>query len=178
MVQLRGRREGAAGHGVQLRVLGVDPGSAATGYGLVVRADGGLRLVECGVVRPDGSEPLPRRLAQIHEGLDRVLDRLEPTCVAVEDIFQGRNARTAAVLGHVRGAILLTAALRGLEVAEYPPASIKKAVVGNGNAGKGQVAFMVQKHLGLREPPEPADAADGCAAALCHLLVGTGPLAR
>ncbi|HKK08491.1 MAG TPA: crossover junction endodeoxyribonuclease RuvC, partial [Gemmatimonadota bacterium] len=97
---------------------------------------------------------------------------------AVEDIFQGRNARTAAVLGHARGVILLTLALRELDVAEYPPATIKKAVVGNGNAGKEQVAFMVQQHLGLREPPEPADAADGCAAALCHLLVGTGPLAR
>lgn len=134
--------------------------------------------MECGVVRPDADASLPRRLAQIHEGLGRIVDRLEPTCAAVEDIFQGRNAHTAAVLGHARGVILLTLVLRGLDVAEYPPASIKKAVVGNGNAGKGQVAFMVQKHLGLREPPEPADAADGCAAALCHLLVGTGPLAR
>jgi len=159
-------------------VLGVDPGSAATGYGLVARVDGSLRLVECGVVRTDASAPLPDRLRDIHEGLGAVLDRLDPTCVAVEDIFQGRNARTAAVLGHARGVILLTLALRELDVAEYPPATIKKAVVGNGNAGKEQVAFMVQQHLGLREPPEPADAADGCAAALCHLLVGTGPLAR
>ena len=144
----------------------------------MTRVDGSFRLVECGVVRPDASAPLPRRLVEIHQALSSVVDRLEPTCVAVEDIFQGRNARTAAVLGQARGVILLTVALRRLEVAEYPPASIKKAVVGNGNAAKEQVAFMVQRHLGLREPPEPADAADGCAAALCHLLVGTGPLAR
>lgn len=130
------------------------------------------------MLRADADTSLPERLVQIHRGLQEVLERLRPTCVAVEDVFHGRNARTAAVLGHARGAILLTAALFEMEVAEYPPATIKKAVVGNGNAAKDQVAFMVQKHLGLASPPEPADAADGCAAALCHLMVGVGPLAR
>jgi crossover junction endodeoxyribonuclease RuvC len=149
-----------------------------TGYGLVVVADGGFLLEECGVLRADADAPLPERLAQIHHGLLDVLERLRPTCVAVEDVFHGRNARTAAVLGHARGAILLTVALRGIELAEYPPATIKKAVVGNGGADKDQVAFMVQKHLGLASPPRPADAADGCAAALCHLMIGVGPLAR
>ncbi len=143
----------------------------------MVRAGGAFRLEECGVLRA-ADAPLPERLAEIHRGLVQVLDRLDPGCVAVEDVFHGRNPRSAAVLGHARGAILLTLALRGLEIAEYPPATIKKAVVGNGNADKVQVAYMVQKHLSLRAPPEPADAADGCAAALCHLMVGTGPLAR
>lgn len=157
------------------RVLGVDPGTSATGYGLVVREGRTHRLEECGVIRPDGSDPLARRLVEIHEGLREVLDRLQPDVVSVEGVFYGQNARTAAVLGHARGVAVMTAALHGLEVAEYPPAQIKKTVVGSGNAGKDQVAYMVQKHLGLREPPSPSDAADGCAAALCHLLRG-GPL--
>lgn len=161
-----------------VRVLGVDPGTSATGYGLVTREAGTFRLVECGVIRPTSSGPLARKLVEIHEGLLEVLDRHEPDLVAVEGIFYGRNARTAAVLGHARGVAVMTAALGGLEVAEYSPSRIKNAVVGSGNATKDQVGYMVQRHLGLSEPPSPSDAADGCAAALCHLLVGTGPLAR
>ncbi len=156
----------------------MDPGTAATGYGLVVREGRGYRLEECGVVRPDGDADLARKLVEIHRGLDEVLDRLEPDAVAVEGIFYGRNARTAAVLGHARGVAVMTAAARGADLFEYSPSRIKNAVVGSGNASKEQVAFMVKKHLSLAEPPEPADAADGCAAALCHLLVGTGPLAE
>lgn len=156
----------------------MDPGTTATGYGLVVRADGGFRLEECGVVRPDGDAALARKLVEIHRGLREVLERLEPDTVAVEGIFYGRNARTAAVLGHARGVAVMTAADLGAELHEYAPSRIKNAVVGSGNASKEQVAYMVKKHLSLAEAPEPADAADGCAAALCHLLVGTGPLAE
>lgn len=156
----------------------MDPGTSATGYGLVSREGGSFRLVECGVIRPSSSEPLARKLVEIHDGLVEVLGRHEPELVSVEGIFYGRNARTAAVLGHARGVVVMTAALEGLEVMEYSPSRIKNAVVGSGNATKEQVAYMVQKHLGLREAPSPSDAADGCAAALCHLLVGTGPLAR
>jgi len=156
----------------------VDPGTTATGYGLVVRRDGGFRLEECGVVRPDSDAPLAQKLVDIHRGLREVLERLEPDTVAVEGIFYGRNARTAAVLGHARGVAVMTAADLGAELHEYSPSRIKNAVVGSGNASKEQVAFMVKKHLALAEAPEPADAADGCAAALCHLLVGTGPVAE
>lgn len=155
----------------------MDPGTTATGYGLVIRESGSYRLVECGVIRPDGSDPLARKLVDIHEGLREVLERLEPEAVAVEGVFYGQNARTAAVLGHARGVAVMTAALGGCRVAEYSPSRIKKAVVGSGNATKEQVGWMVKKHLGLAEPPSPSDAADGCAAALCHHLVGTGPLA-
>jgi len=161
-----------------VKVLGIDPGSSVTGYGLVSGSRGDLRLHECGVIRADGADELPRRLLGIHRGLGEVLERLDPDRVVVEGVFVGKNARTAATLGHARGAILLTAALRELEVVEYPPAEIKKTVVGTGSASKEQVAYMVQKHLGLRDPPTPSDAADGCAAAICHLLVGTGPLRR
>ncbi len=155
----------------------MDPGTTATGYGLVIREAGTYRLEECGVIRPDGSDPLARKLVDIHQGLREVLERLEPEAVAVEGVFYGQNARTAAVLGHARGVAIMTAALGGCRVAEYSPSRIKKAVVGSGNATKEQVGWMVKKHLGLAEPPSPSDAADGCAAALCHHLVGTGPLA-
>ena len=143
----------------------------------MVREGGSYRLLECGVIRPTGSDPLARKLLDIHEGLREVLERLEPEAVAVEGVFYGQNARTASVLGHARGVAVMTAAQHGCEVAEYSPSRIKKAVVGSGNATKEQVGWMVKKQLGLAEPPSPSDAADGCAAALCHHLVGTGPLA-
>lgn len=161
-----------------MRVLGVDPGTTATGYGVIEGHGTDCRLIECGVIRPTRDRQLADRLSEIHEELLAVIDRVQPECLAVEGVFYGDNLRTAVVLAHARGVVLLAGAQRELEVAEYPPAEIKKAVVGTGRATKGQVAFMVQKLLSLAEPPEPTDAADGCAAALCHLLVGSGPLAR
>lgn len=161
-----------------MTVLGLDPGTTATGYGHVAREEGSCRLLECGVIRPDTDDPLSRKLVEIHRGLEEVLDRLEPDLVAVEGVFYGQNARTAAVLGHARGVAVMTAALHGSDVAEYSPARIKKAVVGTGTASKEQVGWMVKKHLGLAEVPSPVDAADGCAAALCHLLTGRGPADR
>lgn len=155
-----------------MKVLGIDPGTQQTGYGLVESSGGKLRLLECGVIRTSGAASLPDRLREIQEGLAEVLDRTEPSCVVVEGVFYGRNVRSMVVLAHARGVAVLTAAQRNLPVFEYPPAEIKKAVVGTGAASKEQVAFMVTKHLRLAAPPTPADAADGCAAALCHLLGG------
>lgn len=159
-----------------MKVLGIDPGTNATGYGLVVAEGSERRLLECGVIRPGSGGDLGERLVDIHRGLLALLDRMEPDCVAVEGVFAGRNARTAVILGHARGAALLAPALRGLEILEYPPAEVKKAVTGTGSATKRQVGFMVQKHLSLREPPSPSDAADGCAVALCHLFRNRAPL--
>ena len=156
-----------------MKVLGVDPGTAATGYGIVIRQeDGATRLVECGVIRTSADDDLPQRLRQIHEGLAEVLDRHEPDVAAVESVFYGKNVRTTVLLGHARGAILLTAAQRDLEVADYSPAEIKNAIVGTGRATKEQVQFMVKKLLRLKAVPTPADAADGVAVALCHLNTG------
>jgi crossover junction endodeoxyribonuclease RuvC len=155
-------------------VLGVDPGTSATGYGVVEGRGTALRLIECGVIRPSRGGTLAERLAEIHEDLLGVIDRAEPDCMAVEGVFYRENARTAVVLAHARGVALLAGAQRGLPVAEYPPAEIKKAVVGTGRASKEQVGWMVQKLLRLSEPPRPADAADGCAAALCHALTASG----
>jgi len=152
-------------------VLGVDPGTAATGYGVVDRdGTGGLRLVECGVVRPRAGSPLAKRLETIFEGLTELIARHRPDAVAVESVFVHRNARSALILGHARGVVLLAAAQAGLEVAEYPPATIKKAIVGGGAATKGQIQHMVARILRLRTPPAPSDAADGVAVALTHAV--------
>jgi crossover junction endodeoxyribonuclease RuvC len=157
-------------------VLGIDPGTAATGYGLVRRASvSALALVECGVIRTSASEPLPIRIREIYDAIYAIIERHRPHAVSVEDVFHGKNAQSALKLGHARGAILLAAAHHDLIIAEYAPRQIKKAVVGNGNASKDQVGFMVQQQLRLKEIPTPADAADGVAAALCHCLIGSFP---
>ena len=153
-------------------MLGVDPGTRVTGYALVQREDGRPRLIECGVIRTARDADLPRRLVEIHLGLAELIERLEPGCLAIEGVFTGRNARTAMVLGHARGVLVLAAALRDLPVHAYPPREVKKRVVGTGAASKDQVGFMVRQHLRLKDIPQPADAADGCAVALCHLLRG------
>lgn len=154
------------------RVLGIDPGTGVMGYGVV---EGGARgrlprLIECGVIRTSPRLPLPERLRVLHEGLSELFARHQPTILAVEDIFYGRNVRTTAVLGHARGVILLAGALANVPVFEYPPATVKKAIVGRGAALKPQVGFMVAKLLGLKVAPRPADAADGVAVALTYLL--------
>ena len=152
-------------------VLGIDPGTAVTGYG-VVRKEGRnpLALVECGVIRTKPRDALPQRLAEIHEGVIELIRRHKPTVLSIEDIFYARNVRTTVVLGHARGVILLAAAQAGIEIHEYPPAEIKKAVAGTGAATKLQVQFMVMRLLRLKSPPQPTDAADGVAAALCFAL--------
>jgi crossover junction endodeoxyribonuclease RuvC len=153
-------------------VLGIDPGTAVTGYGVVSRMEaGGLALLECGVIRTSSKEPLPGRIREIFDGIQEIILRFQPTAMVVEDVFQGKNVRSALTLGHARGAILLAGALKNLTIAEYSPREIKKAVVGTGSATKDQVGFMVQKHLRLKNPPSPADAADGVAAALCYCFV-------
>lgn len=149
-------------------VLGVDPGAAVTGYGVVARSGGAVSLLECGVVRTDPAMPLPQRLRHIFEGITEVLDRHKVEQVAVEGVFYAKNARTSIILGHARGAILLAATMKDLPVSEYSPAEIKNAVTGTGRAEKEQVQFMVQRLLRLKEPPRPNDAADGVAVALCH----------
>lgn len=157
-------------------MLGIDPGTAVTGYGVVARtASGGVTLRECGVIETSAGRPLFERIRDIYDATAALIERHAPVAVSVEDVFQGKNAKTALKLGHARGAILLAAAHASVAVAEYAPREIKKAVVGNGNATKDQVGFMVQQQLRLRSAPAPADAADGVAAALCHCMVGRFP---
>jgi crossover junction endodeoxyribonuclease RuvC len=157
-------------------VLGIDPGTAVTGYG-VVRREGRnpLTLVECGVIRTKPRDALPQRLAEIHEGVLELIRRHQPSVMSIEDIFYARNVRTTVVLGHARGVILLAAAQSGMEIHEYPPSEIKKAVAGTGAATKLQVQFMVARLLRLKSAPQPTDAADGVAAALAFALAPNLP---
>jgi crossover junction endodeoxyribonuclease RuvC len=152
-------------------VLGVDPGTAILGYGVVTAGiTGPARLLECGVVRTKATEALPVRLGTIFEGMSELFARHRPDAVAVEGLFHGRNARSALILGHARGVVLLAAHRAGLPVAEISPAEVKRAVTGSGAATKHQVAAMVMRLLRLAAPPAPADAADGVAIGLTHLL--------
>jgi crossover junction endodeoxyribonuclease RuvC len=158
-------------------IVGIDPGTAVTGYGVVsLRTDGTPTLLECGVIRTSSSDSLPNRIRDIFLGITEIIDRFQPASVAVEDVFQGKNVKSALTLGHARGAILLAAALKDIPIAEYSPREIKSAVVGAGGATKDQVGYMVQRHLRLKTPPAPADAADGVAAALCHCFVSASPV--
>ena len=157
-------------------VLGIDPGTAVTGYGVVAKRSGGaVSLVECGVIRTSAGQPIVDRIREIFEEVTGLLARFEPDAMVVENVFQGKNVRSALTLGQARGAILLAGSLREVHIAEYSPAEIKKAVVGTGRATKDQVGFMVQQQLRLKRPPTPADAADGVAAALCHCMIGSLP---
>ena len=152
-------------------MLGIDPGTAITGYGVVEPTSGApARLIECGVIRTNPRHPMSHRLATIYDGVTELIARHEPATVAVETAFYRTNVRTTVTLGQARGMVLLAAAKAGAEIAEFPPATVKKSVSGAGGAGKGQVAYMVQRLLRLKEPPKPDDAADACAVALTHII--------
>ncbi|HET9426694.1 MAG TPA: crossover junction endodeoxyribonuclease RuvC [Gemmatimonadaceae bacterium] len=152
-------------------VLGIDPGTAVTGYG-VVRGDGSAppALLECGVIRTHARAPLATRLREIHEAVTELLSRHKPDILSVEDVFYAKNVRTTVVLGHARGVILLAGEQAGVQIQEIPPASIKKAIVGTGGASKEQVQFMLTRLLRLKTAPQPSDAADGVAAALACVM--------
>jgi crossover junction endodeoxyribonuclease RuvC len=148
-------------------VLGVDPGSQRTGYGLVDTDGRRHRLLECGALVPGVRLSLPERLRHIHCGLADLIARTRPDALAIEDCFHSANTRTALVLGHVRGVVLLAGAQAGLPVHEFPPATVKLQVTGSGRAEKTQVAYMVTRLLSLRVEAEAGDATDALAVALC-----------
>jgi crossover junction endodeoxyribonuclease RuvC len=157
-----------------VKVLGIDPGTAVLGYGVVESGAGRHpRLVECGILTTQARDPLPSRLRVLYDGTGALLARHQPDAVAVESAFYGRNVRTTVVLSHARGVILLAAEESGIAIAEYSPAQVKKTIVGRGAALKPQVGYMVMQLLRLRSAPAPADAADGVAVALTHLIVAT-----
>jgi crossover junction endodeoxyribonuclease RuvC len=153
-------------------VLGIDPGTAVLGYGVVEGGPGlASRLLECGTLTTTPRDPLPARLRVIHDGMQALIARHVPDAIAVESAFHGKNVRTTIALSHARGVILLAGEQAGLLIAEYSPAQVKKSVVGRGAAMKPQVSYMVTQLLRLKSPPTPSDAADGVAVALTHLLV-------
>jgi crossover junction endodeoxyribonuclease RuvC len=150
-------------------VLGIDPGTASTGYGIVEQRGNRLLAHDGGVIETPAGLPLERRLAAIHARLTELLDEHDPVAVAVEDLYFGANARSALAVGQARGVALLAAGQRGLPCAAYTPQQVKGAVCGSGRAEKAQVQQMVQRLLALPTLPEPDHAADALAVAICHL---------
>ena len=150
-------------------VLGIDPGTAITGYGLVREDEEGLTLVDYGVITTAAGNPLPERLQAIYQGLADVARKHQPQQAAVEELFFSRNVRTALSVGHARGVTLLALADAGLAIHEYKPLQIKQAITGYGGAGKQQMQEMVRLLLNLDHVPEPDDAADAVAVAVCHI---------
>ncbi len=151
------------------RILGVDPGTATTGYGVVEQRGNELRALVSGVIRTESDQSTPTRLQIIHRELQGLAVEWQPEEAAVEELFFSNNVRTAMSVGQARGVAILALADAGLPVAEYSPLAIKQAVTGYGSADKGQMQEMVRLLLGLSEIPRPDDAADALAVAICHL---------
>lgn len=148
--------------------LGVDPGTALLGYGLV-RGDDDPDLMTFGVVETTRAETMPVRLKRLYEGVWELIREHEPDVLAIEQLFFSRNVTTALAVGQARGVVLLAAAQHGMDVYEYKPSEVKQTIAGHGNADKLQMQEMVRMLLGLREAPQPDDAADALAVALCHV---------
>ncbi|MDQ6606351.1 MAG: crossover junction endodeoxyribonuclease RuvC [Actinomycetota bacterium] len=150
-------------------VLGIDPGTASTGYGVIYGAGSKLRALGDGVIQTRAGIPLEQRLADIHARVVELIDRHRPDAVAIEELYFGANARTAFAVGQARGVVLLAAGQRGIPSRSYTPQQVKGAVCGHGRAGKDQVGRMVATLLGLAEVPTPDHATDALAVAICDL---------
>jgi crossover junction endodeoxyribonuclease RuvC len=149
-------------------VLGIDPGLANTGYGVVARRDGRLVALDGGVIRTTADARAERRLADIHAAVVELIADHEPDALALEQLYFGQNVRTAFAVGQARGAVMLAAGQRGVPCESYTPQQVKGAVCGSGRASKDQVARMVMTLLALREEPRPDHASDALAVAICH----------
>ena len=149
-------------------ILGIDPGTATTGYGVIERSGSKIKFVDCGVIVTSKSLPMPERLLAIYNQLNAVMDKHQPDSMATEQLFFSNNVTTAMNVGAAVGVVFLAAAQRSIPLREYRPAEVKMAVVGYGAAEKKQVQFMVKNLLALDKPPKPDDAADALAIAICH----------
>jgi crossover junction endodeoxyribonuclease RuvC len=148
--------------------MGLDPGTAITGYGLIKYDGSRFSMIDCGCIRTSPESPLSERLQIIYRELTDVIRQYKPEQFAIEELFFNKNARTALAVGHARGVAMLAASSAGLPVFEYTPLQVKQAVTGFGRAAKTQVQFMVKAILALPEAPEPDDVADALAVAICH----------
>ncbi len=159
----------AGGESQAVIVLGIDPGLANTGYGVVARRDGRLVALDGGVIRTRAGVAQELRLAEIHAGIDALLGEHGPAAMALEELYFGQNVRTAFAVGQARGAAMLAAGQHGIPCVSYTPQQVKGAVCGSGRAEKDQVARMVKTLLGLATEPAPDHAADALAVAICHV---------
>ena len=161
-----------------MRILGIDPGYAIVGFGILEAQRGQARLLRCGAINTQAGVPMPRRLLQIHEDLETLIKRFAPDVMAIEELFFNTNVTTGIGVAQARGVILMTAAQLGVTVYEYTPSHLKQAVVGDGKAEKRQVMDMTRRLLHLAAVPKPDDAADAVAIALCHARSHTSRLSR
>lgn len=148
-------------------ILGVDPGTYNTGYGFIEKKGGDAKHIDNGLIAPSKNLPLPRRLRHFFEEIQRLIARFQPEEIALEDVFVAKNARSSLKLGHARGVVMLAAACKEIPIFEYPPATVKQAISGFGQATKEQMQKMVCLHLKLKEAAQE-DATDALAVALCH----------
>ena len=153
-------------------IMGIDPGLATTGYGLIQHTNNQFRAIQYGIIRTESKWSMPDRLLKISECLKTLIDQYQPGTAAVEELFFNTNVKTALLVGQARGVIVLTAAQQGLPVYEYTPLQVKQGVAGYGRAEKKQVQIMVKTLLNLKEIPRPDDAADALAIAVCHAHTG------
>lgn len=151
-----------------MRILGIDPGTAITGYGIIDTAGQQLKIVDYGCIRTPAKQRLSARLAAIYQNINKLISNYQPDCLAVEQLFFNKNTKTALAVGHARGVVLLAGETHQLKIEEYTPLQVKQSVVGYGSAEKMQVQMMVRMLLGLREIPKPDDVADALAIAVCH----------
>ena len=151
-----------------MRILGIDPGYAILGYGIIEMRGNRFKVIDYGAVTTEAGMEMPDRLKVLYNSLMELIGRFEPEVASVEELFFNTNAKTAILVGQARGVALLACSNSGLEIAEYTPLQIKQALVGNGRAEKKQVQFMVKTILNLKEAPKPDDTADALAAAICH----------
>lgn len=151
-----------------MRILGVDPGTQTMGYGLIEAEGGGMSMVGCGALKSKARSPIGERLSYLYGELLKIIDRCRPDAVAVEQPFVAKNVRSALAVGRAQAVAILAAANRGIPVYEYTPAQVKQRVADYGAGSKEQVQEMVRLQLGLSQPPQPFDAADALAVAMCH----------
>lgn len=151
-----------------MRILGIDPGFAIVGYGVIDYEKGKYKTVDYGKITTPAGMDMPLRLKEVYDGVLRLIEMFKPDVLAIEELFFNTNVKTAIAVGHARGVIVLAAANNGLKINEYTPLQIKQAVVGYGRADKNQVQQMVKMFLGLKEVPKPDDTADALAVAICH----------
>ncbi len=151
-----------------MRILGIDPSLVQTGFGIISVMDNNPELVDYGIIRPDAKGKLSSRLLTIYQDVKQIIKDYRPTVFSIEDVFYGKNVKSALLLGQARGAALVAGATAEIPIYEYSPRKVKQALTGNGNAQKEQVQFMVKASLNMQELPEPIDASDALAIALCH----------
>ena len=151
-----------------MRILGIDPGLTKTGFGIIDINNKNLNLVECGIIRPRIKDKLEKRLLTIFEDISEIISRYKPTIICIEEVFYGKNFKSALLLGQARGSAMVSAASKNINIFEYSAKKIKLSITGNGNAKKEQVRFMVTSILNIKNKDISLDASDALAIALCH----------